>query len=254
MYDILYNDPALFEITIVLLILVGIAIWQKLYRTASVMCAVFIFYLIFIILTSESVHEIVETETNDIHDEIVKNEKVDKIAIQEISDSTIKETKNYEPDLKAKIPEIPTIKKISDDKITVMKIEKTVVPIVEDTLSADSIEDEPITVLNISTGSNIVNRGIEIPDSVFSLDIERIYCHTNIRNWNDSKTIYHKWYQEGELKSLIRIEIGRSFNWRAWSYITVYPERVGDWKVIVEDSLGVRYDSLSFKIMNDQID
>ena len=67
MYDILYNDPALFEITIVLLILVGIAIWQKLYRTASVMCAVFIFYLIFIILTSESVHEIVETETNDIH-------------------------------------------------------------------------------------------------------------------------------------------------------------------------------------------
>ena len=51
MYDILYNDPALFEITIVLLILVGIAIWQKLYRTASVMCAVFIFYLLFIILT-----------------------------------------------------------------------------------------------------------------------------------------------------------------------------------------------------------
>ena len=104
MYDILYNDPALFEITIVLLILVAIAIWQKLYRTASVMCAVFIFYLIFVILTSESVQEIVKTETNDIHDEIVKNEKVDKITIQEISDSTIKETKNYEPDLKAKIP------------------------------------------------------------------------------------------------------------------------------------------------------
>ena len=70
MYDILYNDPALFEITIVSLILVGIAIWQKLYRTASVMCSVFIFYLIFIILTSESVQEIVKTETNDIHDEL----------------------------------------------------------------------------------------------------------------------------------------------------------------------------------------
>ena len=254
MYDILYNDPALFEITIVLLILVGIAIWQKLYRTASVMCAVFIFYLIFVILTSESVHEIVETEADDIHDEIVKNEKVDKIAIQEISDSTIKEIKNYEPDLKAKIPEIQAIKKILDNKITIVKIEKTDVPIVEDTLSADSIKDEPITVLNIATGSNIVNRSIEIPDSVFSLDIERIYCLTNIRNWNDSKIIYHKWYQEGELKSLIIMDIGRSFNWRTWSYISVYPERVGDWKVVVEDSLGVRYDSLSFKIMNVQID
>ena len=254
MYDILYNDPALFEITIVLLILVGIAIWQKLYRTASVICAVFIFYLIFVILTSESVHEIVETEADDIHDEIVKNEKVDKIAIQEISDSTIKETKNYEPDLKANIPEIPVIKKILDNKITVVKIEKTDVPIVEDTLPADSIEEEPITVLNISIGSNIVNRSIEISDSVFSLDIERIYCLTHLRNWNDSKIIYHKWYQEGELRSKISLEIGRSFNWRTWSYITVYPERVGDWKVIVEDSIGVRYDSLSFKIMKEPID
>ena len=254
MYDILYNDPALFEITIVLLILVGIAIWQKLYRTASVMCAVFIFYLIFVILTSESVHEIVETEADGIHDELVKNENVIKIAIQEISDSTIIETKNYEPDLKANIPEIPVIKKILDNKITVVKVEKTDVPIIEDTLSADSIKEEPITVLNIAIGSNIVNRSIEIPDSVFSLDIERIYCLTNIRNWNDSKIIYHKWYQQGKLRSLIRMDIGRSFNWRTWSYISVYPERVGDWKVVVEDSLGVRYDSLSFKIMNDQID
>ena len=254
MYESLYNDPALFEITIVLLILFAIAIWQKLYRTASVMCAVFIFYLIFIILTSESVHEIVETEVKDIHDEIVKDEKIDKIAIHEFSDSTIKATKSYEPDLKANIPEIPAIKKILDDKITVVKIEKTDLPIVEDTLSAGTIEEEPITVLNIATGSNIVNRSIEIPDSVFSLDIERIYCLTHLRNWNDSKTIYHKWYQEGDLKSNISLEIGRSFNWRTWSYITVYPERVGDWKVIVEDSLGVRYDSLSFKIMKEPLD
>jgi len=254
MYESLYNDPALFEITIVLLILVAIAIWQKLYRTASVMCAVFIFYLIFIILTSESVHEIVETEVKDIHDEIVKDEKIDKIAIHEFSDSKIKATKSYEPDLKAKIPEIPAIKKILDDKITVVKIEKTDLPIDEDTLSAGTIEEEPITVLNIATGSNIVNRSIEIPDSVFSLDIKRIYCLTHLRNWNDSKTIYHKWYQEGELRSKISLEIGRSFNWRTWSYITVYPEKVGDWKVIVEDSLGVRYDSLSFKIIKEPID
>ena len=254
MYENLYNDPALFEITIVLLLLVAIAIWQKLYRTASVMCAVFIFYLMFIILTSESVHEIVETETNDIHDEIVRDEKVDKIVIQEFPDTTMKATLDYETTLKAQIPEMPGIKIISDDKISLVKIEKTDLPIVENALSAGTIEEEPITVLNIATGSNIVNRSIEIPDSVFSLDIERIYCLTNIRNWNDDKTIYHKWYQEGELKSLIIMDIGRSFNWRTWSYISVYPERVGDWKVVVEDSLGVRYDSLSFKIMNDQID
>ena len=254
MYDTLYNDPALLEITIVLLILVAIAIWQKLYRTASVMCIVFVFYLLFIILTSKPVHEIVETEAEDIHDEIVKDAKVDKITIKEFLDSTEISTKDNEPTILVEIPETRGIKKISDDKITVDKIEKTDVPIVEDTLSVGAMEEEPIIVLNIATGANLVNRSIEKPDSVFSLDSEKIYCLTHIRNWNHSKTIYHKWYQEGELRSKISLEIGRSFNWRTWSYITVYAERVGDWKVIVEDSLGVRYDSLSFKIIKEPID
>ena len=254
MYDTLYNDPALLEITIVLLILVAIAIWQKLYRTALVMCIVFVFYLLFIILTSKPVHEIVETEAEDIHDEIVKDAKVDKITIKEFLDSTEISTKDNEPTILVEIPETLGIKKISDDKITVDKIEKTDVPIVEDTLSVGAMEEEPIIVLNIATGANLVNRSIEKPDSVFSLDSEKIYCLTHIRNWNHSKTIYHKWYQEGELRSKISLEIGRSFNWRTWSYITVYAERVGDWKVIVEDSLGVRYDSLSFKIIKEPID
>ena len=254
MYDTLYNDPALLEITIVFLLLVAIAIWQKLYRTASVMCILFVFYLLFIILTSKPVHEIVETEAEDIHDEIVKDAKVDKITIKEFLDSTEISTKDNEPTILVEIPETRGIKKISDDKITVDKIEKTDVPIVEDTLSVGAMEEEPIIVLNIATGANLVNRSIEKPDSVFSLDSEKIYCLTHIRNWNHSKTIYHKWYQEGELRSKISLEIGRSFNWRTWSYITVYAERVGDWKVIVEDSLGVRYDSLSFKIIKEPID
>ena len=254
MYDTLYNDPALLEITIVFLLLVAIAIWQKLYRTASVMCILFVFYLLFIILTSKPVHEIVETEAEDIHDEIVKDAKVDKITIKEYLDSTGISTKDNEPTILVEIPETRGIKKISDDKITVDKIEKTDVPIVEDTLSVGAMEEEPIIVLNIATGANLVNRSIEKPDSVFSLDSEKIYCLTHIRNWNHSKTIYHKWYQEGELRSKISLEIGRSFIWRTWSYITVYAERVGDWKVIVEDSLGVRYDSLSFKIIKEPID
>ena len=254
MYDTLYNDPALLEITIVFLLLVAIAIWQKLYRTASVMCILLVFYLLFIILTSKPVHEIVETEAEDIHDEIVKDAKVDKITIKEFLDSTGISTKDNEPTILVEIPETRGIKKISDDKITVDKIEKTDVPIVEDALSVGAMEEEPIIVLNIATGANLVNRSIEKPDSVFSLDSEKIYCLTHIRNWNHSKTIYHKWYQEGELRSKISLEIGRSFNWRTWSYITVYAERVGDWKVIVEDSLGVRYDSLSFKIIKEPID
>ena len=45
MFDMITHNPGLIEITIVLFILVSIAIWQKLYRTASVMGILFVFYL-----------------------------------------------------------------------------------------------------------------------------------------------------------------------------------------------------------------
>ena len=50
------------------------------------------------------------------------------------------------------------------------------------------------------------------------------------------------------MKSKILLNVGKSFNWRTWSYINVYENRVGEWLVVVEDTLGVRLDSLSFSI------
>ena len=52
-------------------------------------------------------------------------------------------------------------------------------------------------------------------------------------------------YWHHELK-----ESRKSYNWRSWSYITVNPQKVGDWQVVIEDQDGMRYDSLSF-VIND---
>ena len=46
------------------------------------------------------------------------------------------------------------------------------------------------------------------------------------------------------------MESRKSYNWRSWSYITVNPQKVGDWQVVIEDQGGMRYDSLSF-VIND---
>lgn len=56
--------------------------------------------------------------------------------------------------------------------------------------------ESKISVLSMTVGTGIINRRIENPDSLFSVDTYRIYCLASIHNQNDSKIIYHKWYQE----------------------------------------------------------
>ena len=111
-------------------------------------------------------------------------------------------------------------------------------------------DDQPINVLNIRFGTGIVNRQIENESRTFSTETNRIFCLSGIQNRKTDTKIFHKWYHDGELKSKILLNVGKSFNWRTWSYINVYVNRIGDWQVVVEDTLGVRHDSLSFSITN----
>ena len=111
-----------------------------------------------------------------------------------------------------------------------------------------TLTDLPFRIINMSTGTSVVNRSIVNPKNIFSTEEERIYFLSGVQNKNDSKILYHKWYHEGKLKSKIEMESKRSFNWRSWSYITVNPDRIGDWQVVIEDKSGTRYDSLSFVI------
>ena len=73
--------------------------------------------------------------------------------------------------------------------------------------------------------------------------------NATIVNTNDFRTtIFHKWYKDLKLESNILINIGKSYNWRSWSYININSDRVGNWKVVIEDSSGFKYDSLEFSI------
>ena len=107
----------------------------------------------------------------------------------------------------------------------------------------------PIKLLSIEIGDNVVLRNIEGKRKSFNTDDERVYCLTRIENTNDFRTtIFHKWYKDLKLESNIMINIGKSYNWRSWSYININSERVGNWKVVIEDSSGFKYDSLEFSI------
>ena len=229
MFDIITHNPGLIEITIVLLILVSIAIWQKLYQATLVMGGVYIIYILYITISPTDASTIQSTYLDSLAEQEI-------IIPQIIDDST-----NF-------ISNIDEVEKIDTSSGSVDSDEVMILT-GDTTIRIENLESK-ISVLSMRVGTGINNRRIENPDSLFSVNTKRIYCLTGIHNQNDSKIIYHRWYREGRLRSNIRLEMGRSYLWRTWSYITIKDQKAGNWQIVVEDTSGIRYDSLSFQIVD----
>lgn len=237
MFNVFTDHPGLLEITIVLSLLVGIAIWQKLRQAALVMGGIYIVYILYIFILPKDAP-------------IIPSSNLDSSVEQEIFIPQII------PDSTNLISTIDDVGKVDilsesfdSDEVMIQTIDSTIgfKQIYEPEI--DNPESK-ISVLSMTVGTDIINRRIENPDSLFSVDTKKIYCLTGIHNQNDSKVIYHKWFQDGILRSKIAQNIGRSYQWRTWSYISINKQKIGEWKIFVEDSSGVRYDSLSFQIVD----
>lgn len=237
MFNVFTDHPGLLEITIVLSLLVGIAIWQKLHQAALVMGGVYIVYILYIFILPKDAP-------------IIPSSNLDSSVEQEIFiPQIIPDSTN----LISTIDDVGKVDTLSEsvdsDEVMIQTIDSTIgfKQIYEPEI--DNPESK-ISVLSMTVGTDIINRRIKNPDSLFSVDTKKIYCLTGIHNQNDSKVIYHKWFQDGILRSKIALNIGRSYQWRTWSYISINKQKIGKWKIIVEDSSGVRYDSLSFQIVD----
>ena len=237
MFNVFTDHPGLLEITIVLSLLVGIAIWQKLHQAALVMGGVYIVYILYIFILPKDAPIIPPSNLDSSVEQEI-------FIPQIIPDST---------NLISTIDDVGKVDTLSEsvdsDEVMIQTIDSTIgfKQIYEPEI--DNPESK-ISVLSMTVGTDIINRRIENPDSLFSVDTKKIYCLTGIHNQNDSKVIYHKWFQDGILRSKIAQNIGRSYQWRTWSYISINKQKIGEWKIFVEDSSGVRYDSLSFQIVD----
>jgi hypothetical protein len=237
MFNVFTDHPGLLEITIVLSLLVGIAIWQKLHQAALVMGGIYIVYILYIFILPKDAP-------------IIPSSNLDSSVEQEIFIPQII------PDSTNLISTIDDVGKVDilsesvdSDEVMIQTIDSTIGFKQIYKPEIDNPESK-ISVLSMTVGTGIINRRIENPDSLFSVDMKKIYCLTGIHNQNDSKVIYHKWFQDGILRSKIAQNIGRSYQWRTWSYISINKQKIGKWKIFVEDSSGVRYDSLSFQIVD----
>lgn len=110
-------------------------------------------------------------------------------------------------------------------------------------------ETQNLMILTLSMATNIVEK---IPFGISRLflnDIGILYCYTEVDNTVTNNKIIHIWKhnEQDYFKSIIRV--GDSPNWRCWSRITIRPEMIGNWQVIVTDTIGTQLDSIEFSII-----
>ena len=241
MFRPIITEPVVFQITLVIAILLAVSVWQRLKIASGIVIAVYAIYMISFVSantklkTSKPIK--LAVHANKTIDDPILDLKSDNISDQQ----SIKASQNEKNILlDTKISKKFPVKSVIDKKLSTNKK----VAAKKD----EKIIDEPFKILNMSTGTNVINRSIIEPNNLFTTDSKRVYFLSGVQNRNDSKVLFHKWYHDGKLKSKVQMESKRSFNWRSWSYITVTSQKIGDWQVVIEDQSGMRYDSLSFVI------
>jgi len=252
MWERLLMESALSSITGVFLILIVIALWQKLYKAVLSMLVVYIVYIASILVAPP-------VKSNYNQESLVNNQIVTN------ADSLVRDSAESEIFFPDSIFILPEDSNIVIDRQQLQNRELTE----KNSIGSDSIIDyfdDPVSetvavpenqikgetairVNSVQIGRNIENRELIGPDSVFSNNAPQLYCLSSIYNMNQLSKITHKWYYNNVLRASIKVNIKKSHNWRCWTFISIKPKLTGTWKVVIEGPEGSHMDSVLFRVV-----
>ncbi len=220
MIDRLIGDPAFLPITIIFLLLVIIAIWQKLDRTVITLTIIFVLYALFTGITIDKNDDSVKfRETVQIDDHLKK----DTIIINKIETAVI---------------DTPVVENIVEDEAS----------------SEEVIPDIPDLRVNSLLMCEAMIDSLRKPirsAKEFPVTLKRVYCYSGIRNALSPRTILYEWYFQGNYIDTIPIKIGRSVHWRSWTYKTITDAQIGNWYVVLRDEItATALDTINFTIID----
>ncbi len=81
----------------------------------------------------------------------------------------------------------------------------------------------------------------------FSLDINQVYCFTEVINAGDPKTVTHLWYFEDKLMAEIPLDVSGN-RYRTWSSKKITPNASGEWRVETVDMAGEKLGEIAFRV------
>ena len=221
MIDRLIDDPAFLPITITLLILVIVAIWQKLDRFILPLAIMYVVYAVFTGISSaddvEIKHpaKIVQNPTAVIEDALIDTMRVKTPP----SDTVLIEIEEQELNTKKTQPELPDLR-------------------VNSLLMCENMIDSLRKPINFR--------------KEFPVSLGRVYCYSGIRNALSERIILYEWYFQEKYIDTISIKIGRSVHWRSWTYKTITNAQIGEWFVVLRDEISsTALDTIHFTIIGE---
>lgn len=202
------------------MLLIGVAIWQKLYKGIPILIVVYLIYAGIKLTSTHSVEEPkpeLQVEGMTVNDQIVV------------------------------IPE-DTIPVDVDTQIVVVPVDTfPIVEVLED--HVDELEAEMV-LRRIVVCKEVSNERIPVgADKIFPNDIGELFCFTAIENLVADDSVTHTWYYNSREMAAIDLEVGRSPFWRTWSIKSIKPRWIGDWRVVVFDSKGYQLGFTTFQII-----
>ncbi len=106
-----------------------------------------------------------------------------------------------------------------------------------------------LETLTIAIATDIIDRTPIGVSRLFLNEIDKLFCFTAVDNPSINNKIIHTWKFDGQDYFKNSIKVGKAPYWRCWSRITIRPEMVGDWQVVVTDTIGNYLDSIEFSII-----
>jgi len=200
------NDPTFIPITIIFLVLLLVALWQKLDRYILPLSVVYIVYAVYSTFTFDET-VLAEIEIKPVKNQAVVVDKFEKSIKPEVVNVDPGEVHLHQDSVSI---ENELLQSIPDLRVNVMLF----------------CED-----MNDSTRKT-VNKGTEFP-----ISLGKVYCYSGIRNALGIRTIFYEWYFEGNFVDKIPVYIERSVHWRSWTVKTINNSQIGNWYVVIRDDL-----------------
>ncbi len=108
-------------------------------------------------------------------------------------------------------------------------------------------DNNGLIVETIQICTSVEDRAPVAEGSVFTGDVERLYCFTGIKNSGETTKVVHVWYYKDKEMTRVQLAVGTP-TWRTWSSKRILPSWTGEWRVDVLSADGDVLASKTFEI------